>query len=221
MNKITPTQPLLIMLYGFPGSGKSYVARQLADQLKAAHVQGERIRNELFNNPQFDRSENDVITKLMNYMSEEFLGSGVSVIYDTNALRASQRHTLRELARHHKAQPIVIWLQIDTESAFMRTQRRDRRKADDKYSFPIERKTFDNILGNMQNPTNAEDYVVLSGKHIFTTQLSAILKKLNDMNLLRLDDVSSGLAMPELVNLVPNPAAGRVDLNRRRNIVIR
>ncbi len=221
MNKITPTQPLLIMLYGFPGSGKSYVARQLADQLKAAHVQGERIRNELFNNPQFDRSENDVITKLMNYMSEEFLGSGVSVIYDTNALRASQRHTLRELARHHKAQPIVIWLQIDTESAFMRTQRRDRRKADDKYSFPIERKTFDNILGNMQNPTNAEDYVVLSGKHIFTTQLSAILKKLNDMNLLRLDDVSAGLAMPELVNLVPNPAAGRVDLNRRRNIVIR
>ncbi len=221
MNKITPTQPLLIMLYGFPGSGKSYVARQLADQLKAAHVQGERIRSELFNNPQFDRSENDVITKLMNYMSEEFLGSGVSVIYDTNALRASQRHTLRELARHHKAQPIVIWLQIDTESAFMRTQRRDRRKADDKYSFPIERKTFDNILGNMQNPTNAEDYVVLSGKHIFTTQLSAILKKLNDMNLLRLDDVSSGLAMPELVNLVPNPAAGRVDLNRRRNIVIR
>ena len=221
MNKITPTQPLLIMLYGFPGSGKSYVARQLADQLKAAHVQGERIRSELFDNPQFDRAENDVIAKLMNYMSEEFLGSGVSVIFDTNALRAAQRHALRELARHHKAQPIVIWLQIDTESAFMRTQRRDRRKADDKYSFPIERKTFDNILGNMQNPTNAEDYVVLSGKHLFTTQLSAILKKLNDMNLLKLDDVSAGLAMPELVNLVPNPAAGRVDLNRRRNIVIR
>ncbi len=221
MNKITPTQPLLIMLYGFPGSGKSYVARQLADQLKAAHVQGERIRSELFDNPQFDRAENDVIAKLMNYMSEEFLGSGVSVIFDTNALRAAQRHALRELARRHKAQPIVIWLQIDTESAFMRTQRRDRRKADDKYSFPIERKTFDNILGNMQNPTNAEDYVVLSGKHLFTTQLSAVLKKLNDMNLLKLDDVSAGLAMPELVNLVPNPAAGRVDLNRRRNIVIR
>ena len=221
MNKITPTQPLLIMLYGFPGSGKSYVARQLADQLKAAHVQGERIRSELFDNPQFDRAENDVIAKLMNYMSEEFLGSGVSVIFDTNALRAAQRHALRELARRHKAQPIVIWLQIDTESAFMRTQRRDRRKADDKYSYPIERKTFDNILGNMQNPTNAEDYVVLSGKHLFTTQLSAILKKLNDMNLLKLDDVSAGLAMPELVNLVPNPAAGRVDLNRRRNIVIR
>ena len=221
MNKITPTQPLLIMLYGFPGSGKSYVARQLADQLKAAHVQGERIRSELFDNPQFDRAENDVIAKLMNYMSEEFLGSGVSVIFDTNALRAAQRHALRELARRHKAQPIVIWLQIDTESAFMRTQRRDRRKADDKYSYPIERKTFDNILGNMQNPTNAEDYVVLSGKHLFTTQLSAVLKKLNDMNLLKLDDVSAGLAMPELVNLVPNPAAGRVDLNRRRNIVIR
>ena len=221
MNKITPVQPLLILLYGFPGSGKSYVARQLVSHINAAHVQGERIRSELFEEPQFNRSENDMVTKLMNYMSEEFLSSGVSVIYDTNSLRAAQRHALRDLARKHKSQPVVIWLQIDTESAYMRTQRRDRRKADDKYSSTIDRKTFDNILGNMQNPTNAEDYVVLSGKHLFSTQLSAIIKKLNDMNLLKLEDVSSGLAMPELVNLVPNPAAGRVDLERRRNIVIR
>jgi predicted kinase len=222
MNKISPTQPLLIMLYGYPGSGKSYVARQLSSSLSAAHVQGERIRHDLFETPRYDRSENEAVINLMSYMTQEFLGVGVSVIYDTSASRASQRLALRNLARKYKSQPLVIWLQIDSESSFLRTQRRDRRKADDRYSENIDRKTYDAIVSNMQNPTNAEDYVVVSGKHVFSTQLSAILKKLNDMNMLQhIDDLSSGLAKPGLVNLSPDPKSGRVDLNRRRNIVIR
>ena len=220
MNKISPTQPLLIMLYGYPGAGKSYVARQLSNHLQAAHVQGERIRSELFANARYDKSENDLINQFMNYMTQEFLSAGISVIYDANALRASQRHALRDLARKYKSQPLVIWLQIDSDSAYLRTQRRDRRKADDKFSPSLDKRSFDTILATMQNPTNAEDYVVVSGKHVFSTQLSAILKKLNDMQLLKVEDVKSGMAMPELVNLVPNPSAGRVDLNRRRNITI-
>lgn len=209
------------MLYGFPGSGKSYVARQLAGHIKAAHVQGEKIRREIFENPRYDRQENAVVSQLMDYMSQEFLNAGISVIYDTNALRSSQRHGLRNMARKLHAQPLVVWLQIDEESSFTRTQMRDRRKADDRYSLDLDRTTFDSILGAMQNPTNIEDYVVISGKHVFSTQLAAILKKLNDMNLIHVTDASSGLAKPELTNLVPDPKAGRVDLNRRRNIVIR
>ena len=215
-----PTKPLLIMLYGYPGSGKSYVARQLASNIQAAHVQGERIRNELFEHPRYDKQENDVIAQLMDYMTQEFLGAGMSVIYDTNALRSAQRHSLREMARKSHAQPLVVWLQIDVESAFLRTQRRDRRKADDRYSTSIDRTMFDNVLSYMQNPSAIEDYVVISGKHVFTTQLSAIVKKLHDMNLLTVEDINSKLAKPGLVNLVPNPNSGRVDM-KRRNIIIR
>jgi predicted kinase len=220
MSKIVPTKPLLIMLYGYPGSGKSYVARQLSTNIQAAHVQGERIRNELFESPRYDKQENDVVAQLMDYMAQEFLGAGMSIIYDTNALRSAQRHTLREMARKAHAQPLVVWLQIDIESAFQRTQRRDRRKADDRYSTSMDRSMFDNVLSYMQNPSSIEDYVVISGKHVFNTQLSAIVKKLNDMNLLSVEDINSKIAKPELVNLVPNPNSGRVDM-KRRNIIIR
>ncbi len=216
-----PNKPLLIMLYGFPGSGKSYVARQLAGHLQAAHVQGDRIRTELFESPRYDRQENAVVAQLMDYMTQEFLGAGISVIYDANALRSSQRLALRDMSRKAHAQPLVVWLQIDAESAFSRTQQRDRRKADDKYAPSMDRTTFDTILTQMQNPSSAEDYVVISGKHVFTTQLSAIMKKLHDMNLIYGEDVSSGVVKPELVNLVPNPQAGRVNMARRRNIMIR
>jgi predicted kinase len=143
MLKITPTKPLLILLYGFPGAGKTYFARQLCEQLQVAHVQGDRIRSELFDQPRYDKEENAVVNQLMDYMTEEFLSAGLSVVYDANAMRFAQRHSLREMARKHKAQPMLVWLQIDPESAYMRIAKRDRRRIDDKYAASIDRQTFE------------------------------------------------------------------------------
>ena len=218
--KITLSKPVLICLYGFPGSGKSYVARNLADVVQMAHVSGDRIRSELFENPRYDTQENAIVTHLMNYMTHEFLSAGVSVVYDANSLRVAQRRTLRELARTNKADYMLIWLQIDPDTAFARTQERDRRTSDDRYAQPQDNNTFNHILSGMQNPQPGEDYLVISGKHTFTTQKNAVVNRLYQMGLASSDAVQHSVAKPGLVNLVPNPHAGRVDLSRR-NIVIR
>lgn len=220
MSKVTPIQPLLIALYGFPGAGKTFFARQLCDHLQAAHVQGDRIRGELFDEPQYDKEENQVITQLMNYMTGEFLSAGISVIYDANVMRGSQRRVLRELARKTHAKPVLVWLQIDPESAMLRVSKRDRRKSDDKFAMPMERPIFDRIISGMQNPQIDEDYIVISGKHTFNTQLSAFMKRLRELGLASSRETSGKLIKPGLVNLIPNPSAGRVDMSRR-NIVIR
>src|ERR1700722_5545398 len=108
MAKIVPLKPLLVILYGFPGSGKTYFARQLCEHLHAAHVQGDRIRNELFETPRYDKQENAVVAQLMDYMTGEFLGAGLSVVYDTNAMRFSQRRALRDMAHKLKVQTLLI-----------------------------------------------------------------------------------------------------------------
>jgi predicted kinase len=208
--KISLAKPVLICMYGFPGSGKSYVSRNLSDVIQIAHVSGDRIRSELFENPRYDTQENAIVTHLMNYMTHEFLNAGVSVIYDSNSLRVAQRRTLRELARVNKAEYMLIWLQIDPDSAFTRTQ----------FAQPQDSNTFSRILSGMQNPQPAEDYLVISGKHTFITQKNAVMNRLYQMGLISSDAIQHSVAKPGLVNLVPNPQAGRVDMSRR-NIVIR
>lgn len=220
MAKIVPTKPLLVLLYGFPGAGKTFFARQLCEQLIAAHVQGDRIRAELFEKPTYQKDENHIVSSLMNYMASEFLGAGVSVVYDANAMRAAQRRTLRNMASKAGAETVLVWLQIDIESAFMRAAQRDRRKTDDRYAQSLDRTTFEQLSGAMQNPNLTENYLVVSGKHVFNTQKSAILRRLQEQKLISTDTGSSQISKPGMVNLVPNPMAGRVDL-ARRNIVIR
>lgn len=220
MSKVVPTKPLLILLYGFPGSGKTFFSRQLADQVLSAHVQADRIRAELFENPTYAKEENLIVTSLMEYMTGEFLNAGVSVIYDMNAMRASQRRSLRNMAVKAGAETVVVWLQIDAESAYARVAKRDRRKADDRYAHDLSRAAFDQLASGMQNPEPIEHYLVISGKHVFNTQKSAILRHLQERNLINMDATVSQISKPGLVNLVPNPRAGRVDLTRR-NIVIR
>lgn len=219
MAKIYPTKPFLLLFYGYPGAGKTYFARQFTENLQAAHLQADRIRGELFEKPRYDKQENDIVKQLMDYMTEEFLSAGLSVAYDLNAGRAKQRRLLYDMAYKHGAQPLLVWFQMDQDTAFGRNIKRDRRRADDKYAAGWDRTTFENVISTMQNPTPGEDYAVVSGKHLFNMQQSAVIGKLRSKGVLGHDDASGRVIKPGLVNLVPNQHA-RLALGRR-NISIR
>lgn len=215
MTKLVLNKPVLVSLYGFPGSGKTHLARQLCDVIQAAHVSSDRIRGELFEKPRYDKAENEIVEHLMEYMAEEFLESGVSVIFDTNVSKGKQRASLRELAKRKHAKSLLVWLQIDHDTAFGRVMQRDKRKNDDRYARPFDRTGFDAYIGQMQNPKPTEDYVVLSGKHSFPMQRSSIMKRLFDLGLINASEVSANVVKPGLINLVPGMEGGK------RNITIR
>ena len=219
MAKLYPSKPFLLMFYGYPGAGKTYFARQFVENVQAAHLQADRIRGELFEQPHYDQQENDIVQQIMDYMTGEFLSSGLSVAYDVNAARVGQRRKLAELARRNGAQALLVWFQMDQDTAFARNVKRDRRRADDKYSAQWDRTSFEDVIGRMQNPTHAEDYVVVSGKHLFNMQQSAVVNRLRSKGVLGQTDANSRVIKPGLVNLVPKTHS-RID-NSRRNIAIR
>lgn len=221
MHKIRLQHPVLFYAYGLPGSGKTFVSRQLCDTVEAAHISIDRLRHELFEAPRYDKQEQQALYSIMNYMTEEFLRAGISVVYDASVSRLVERRALRDLARKHGAKDLFIWIQVDPETAWGRQKNRDRRKADDRYTEPLNPQQFEMAMRSMQNPQN-EDYLVISGKHLFNSQRTAILRRLHDMGLLDLDSMTSKIPKPEMINLVSRAQAqaGRVDMTRR-NIMIR
>jgi len=217
--KIRTTKPLLILLYGLPGSGKTHFARNIAEELECAVIRSDRIRGELFEEPQFDDQENAIVKHLMEYMAEEFLTAGISVVFDTNAMRRRQRLEFRELARKKHAKTLLVWFQIDGDTAYGRLRNRDRRTADDKLAQDYTQQEFRRYAAHMQHPSPTEDYVVVSGKHTFNSQKAAFFKKLMELGLIDMTSAQNKLAKPGLVNLIPK-LQGRVDMSRR-NISIR
>jgi predicted kinase len=220
MNKPMLTKPVLIVLYGFPGAGKTFFARQFSEEINAANINGDQLRYEFFENPIYNKDEDDVVDHLSLFMVSQFLQTGVSVVYDASTMKNSQRRILKDIAMRAKADLLVVWLQIDVESAFMRVIKRDHRKADDRYSRQLDRTTFEDIINRMQNPNLHEEYVVISGKHNFVTHKNAVMKKLFEKGLINDETANSKVVKPGLVNRIPNLMGGRVDATRR-NISIR
>lgn len=216
-SKLSPSKPFILIFYGYPGSGKTTFARQLSEEIDMAHVQADRITAELLGGAAGSQEQE---RKVAEYMTHEFLRAGVSVLYDGATARVAQRRMIREIARLTKAVPITIWLQIDPETAFIRTQNRDRRRAEDRYAREYSVESFQAALERQQNPGREEDYIVVSGKHTFNTQRSAIMKKLSQSNLLALSQQNSKIVKPELTNIVPKNVLDNRGVVRR-NISIR
>ena len=171
-------------MLGPPGAGKSFFARQISEALPFGLVSGDRIRYELFEEPRYDADENNIVMRIMDYMTEELLASGVSVIYDDiGLLDYQERLQRRNMATKAKVNPLTIWVQTDLATAFSRASTRDRRRSDEKYSRSIDRATFDKLATALQPPQFREDYVVISGKYVFKSQATALIKKLRDLDL--------------------------------------
>ena len=221
MSKISLKHPTIIYLYGVPGSGKTLLSHKLSETFDMAVISAERLRYELFEEPRHDKTEFQIITQLMHYMAEEFIQVGVSVVLDVSSSRASDRKEIKELARRLRAQELLIWIQVDPDTAWARTRNRDRRKTEDKYAADLSKEQFEQYIKIMQNPVN-EQCLVLSGKHQFNTHKNIIVKKMLDLGMITINDLEKKIARPELINLVSRAQAqaGRVDYSRR-NISIR
>ncbi len=214
MRKAELKKPLLICLYGLPGSGKSFVGRNLTRLLPIAHLNTDRICSELLSRS-MDRDQQEAMAfKLAAYIADEFLRTGVSVAFDANALNVAQRQKLRDIAIRNRAGYLLIWLQIDQESAFARAASRDKRTLEGKYSSSSTRAEFNQHLSEMENPDH-EDFLVVSGKHTFASQKSAIINRLYQMNLVDSSALTENVIKPELVNLIPNFNSGAGGFNRR------
>lgn len=196
--------PVIYVMLGHPGSGKSFFARQYAQAGRIALIDSERIRYLLFEDPNYSSEEDKVVLNLMDYMADQFLDSGMSIILDGMNSTRARRRELRVKAQKYAAHPLVVWVQSDVNTSFNRAKSRDRRNPDDKYARQLSSVEFESQSAKVKLPQH-EDYVVISGKHVFRNQYNAVRQKIGTMN------VKPAIVKPKTVSL-----GGRVDLKRRQ-----
>jgi hypothetical protein len=104
----TTAYPVLIMMSGLPGSGKSYLSQRLAQQLPAVVVESDRVRKVLFPQPTYSGQESTVVHRTCQEVMRRLLRKGVRVVFDATNLVEFQREILYNLADRSSARLLVV-----------------------------------------------------------------------------------------------------------------
>ena len=104
----TTVDPVLVMVSGLPDSGKSYLARRLAVELRAIVVESDRVRKALFPEPGYSAQESLANHGACREIIQLLLSRGVRVIYDTTNLVEIQREVVYNLAERNGAWLLIV-----------------------------------------------------------------------------------------------------------------
>lgn len=179
---LSAAQPLLVLVVGLPGSGKSFFARQFSENYKFFYIDTGRYESELETLGSSSEEISTVVAKLVNATFEQALKSFKHIVLEGPFNSERQRADVLSKAKKAGFGTLVVWVQTDEETAEYRALNRDRRRADDKFSVQLSDGQFLKIKKSFQRPDPKKGaLVVISGKHNFTSQGVAVLKKIASM----------------------------------------
>jgi predicted kinase len=179
---LSASQPLLILVVGIPGSGKSFFARQFAEKYKFFCIDTGRYESELAGLHSSNKDVMLIAKKLANATFEEALKSFKHIVLEGSFNTKREREVIVNKAKKAGFEALVVWTQTDLETAEMRATNRDRRRADDKFSLSLSPQEFGSLCRSFEKPVSAkENFVVVSGKHDFKSQSVIVLKKIAGM----------------------------------------
>jgi len=104
----TTANPVLVMLTGLPGTGKSNLARQLAEVLPFAIVESDQVRKILFPQCKYTGEESQWVHRTCHALMDKLLMKGVRVIYDATNLHERHRELVYRLADAREVKLIVV-----------------------------------------------------------------------------------------------------------------
>lgn len=177
MKSLSLKRPLVIMMLGIPGSGKTFFASRFADMFGAPRVSVDRLRNLLFSTPAYSAGEDKVLNAITKLEIEELLKTQKSFIVDGGVSARTYRSEIEKMARAKGYGTLVVWVQTDEPTSRQRAKKKQV-KGDINASAPMDEAVFQSRIKQVSPPLKTEKYVVISGKHTYATQAKVVLRKL-------------------------------------------
>ena len=113
-------RPALVMLMGFPGTGKTHCARLLARRVGAAHVATDHLRSRLFVAASYAAEENRAVFSIAEALVEQLLAEGHIVVLDATNLIADFRVPMERVAS--RAAAALLHVLVVAEDADVRAR---------------------------------------------------------------------------------------------------
>ncbi len=170
---MTSKQPVLIILMGAPGSGKTHLAEKFSEANNYVHINSDSVRADFIVNPNFTAEEREQVYIKIHQVISGQLTKGNNVIFDGNLLTNVARF---EALTHYSTMGIkvlFVFLNVPREIAIKRAL--SRKSSDDNLynAMPEERavrmhETFESPDSKLPQIviTNVDDYAYVENQII-------------------------------------------------------
>lgn len=156
---------MLIVVFGLPGTGKTFFASKLAVLLDAAHLSSDEVRISIDLQGQYDTNSKETVYDTMMQQAELVLKAGKPVILDATFHKKSLRVKAKALAV--KCQVDCLFIEIISGRILLRERlRRKREKSEADYEVHL-------LIKRLFEPMD-EDHLQLESK---ASNINDMLKK--------------------------------------------
>lgn len=118
-------RPIMIMMVGLVGSGKSYTAKKLADEYDANIHSSDAIREELTNDVN-NQDNNDLVFKTLHNRIKEDLRNGKNCIYDATNINYKLRMSFLQELKNIPCEKLCMIMATPYEECLKNNASRDR-----------------------------------------------------------------------------------------------
>jgi len=167
------SKPILYLMVGYPGSGKTTISKLIAKRTGAVHLWADAERHKMFGTPTHSNEESVQLYEYLNHRAAELLANGESVVFDTNFNFASDRGKLRDIADQRDAITKVIWLTTPVEIAHEQAVHPPTMR--NGYMFGMTEEEFGSIVSKLEPPTKNENVIKIDRSKLDADSLLRIL----------------------------------------------
>lgn len=162
---------MILVVFGLPGSGKTYFAQHLAKELDAAYLSSDRIRREILEKRSYSETEKHRVYKEMFARIPFALEHSTYLILDASFSQKSSRMLLEDLAEQlgHK----VHYIEIQADEDVIR-ERVAKKRPFSEADFAV----YQKVKGQF-DPLTDEHLILQSGRDNLEEMLSICMKHLS------------------------------------------